>query len=196
MITPGIDVEKIRAAKPYFRCGEGKKLALYVGRLERYKNVHLIINAIKYLPNFSLLIIGKGPEENKIREQIISQGLEKKVKIISGLDDEKVHRWYASCDVFVTLSEIESFGITVVEALAAGKPVVVNRESALLEFEKKFPNSVLGVNVQSASGIELARVIEEQASSEPVKEDLTEYSWENVGNKLIRLYEEVLNEWQ
>jgi len=196
IITPGVDIDRIRAAKPYFRCREGKKLALYVGRLERYKNVHLLVNAIKYLPNFSLVIVGKGPEDKRIRSQIVSEGLGNRVKVICGIDDESVHRWYASCDVFVTLSDIESFGITVIEALAAGKPVVVNRCSALGEFETKFPNSVLGVDARTVSGKELARAIEKRASIEPEKEDLREYSWENVGKKLMSLYEEVLNEWR
>ncbi len=193
LIPPGIDIEAIESSKPYFRCTGQKKLALYIGRLERYKNPHLLIPALKHAPNLSLIIIGTGPERRNLESMIASFGLEKRAKVLTGLDDGSVHRWLASCDVFVTLSDIESFGITVAEALAAGKPVLLNRQPSLAEFEAKFPNSVMGIDAHSMTSEGLAKALQERASITPKKEDLSEYSWTNVGTRILALYKEVLD---
>ena len=120
------------------------KLILYVGRLEKYKNIHLIIPALKHLPeDYYLYIIGEGPYQTDLIKLIKNLNLTKHVKILGHLSDKETNQWMKTSSVFITLSDIEAFGITVLEALAANTPVIVNNKGGLSELADKFPNEVM-----------------------------------------------------
>jgi len=93
----------------------------------------------------------------------------------------------------VNLSSIEAFGITVLEALAAGKPVIVNEEGGLRELADKF-DGVFPVRVhefKERDSIEkLAKIMRESMGKE-VKTDLDEYDWDIIAKKVEEVYSEV-----
>lgn len=189
-IPLGIDADIIKKSQPF---DFDKKLILYVGRLEKYKNIHLIIQTLPYLPKeYLLYIIGEGGYKSELIKLIKKLQLVERVKILGKVPDEDVYKWMKTCSVFVTLSDMESFGLTVIEALAAGRPVVVNSKSSLSEFARKFDEAVFEVDANKLSKEKLGKIIIEKSGLK-IDVDLSEYTWKNVTNKLAGIYEKEMD---
>jgi glycosyltransferase involved in cell wall biosynthesis len=164
------------------------KVVLFVGRLERYKNVHLAVEAMPHMPpEYTLTVIGNGPYRESLSRLVANLGLEERVQILTGLTDEEVHRWYRTCTVALNLSSQEAFGITVLEALAAGKPVVVNDRKALSELAGRL-TGVWAVDAEGMTHNELADRIVGISEADWEKPDLSPYSWEAVTDQILSLY--------
>ena len=104
---------------------------LAVGHLERRKNYLRLVDALGRLRDqgrsCSLLIIGNDRGERKaIEEKINAMNLAGCVKILSGLSDFEVRCIYKLCTLFVFPSSYEGFGIPILEAMAAGRPMVLS----------------------------------------------------------------------
>ena len=193
LIPTGVDSQTIQQASPY--TDDPCLLLLYAGRLERFKNIHLIVDAMPYLPRgFKLRIIGQGPYREHILEQIRNLQLEDRVHLMGAVSDQELYRWLRTCSVFVTLSSYESFGITVLEALAAGKPVVANDKWGLHELAQAFPKAIVPVRVESISSAVLARHIERACSMEVINVDLGPYDWDKIAQSTVSVYLDVCRE--
>ena len=112
--------EKIKspAARGYY---------LMVGRALPYKRFDIVVKAFNEL-KLPLKIIGEGPEIKKLREMAGKDNIE----FLGYLPDEKVAGYYAYCKALIFPQE-EDFGITAVEAMACGKPVIAYRGGGALE---------------------------------------------------------------
>jgi len=95
-----------------------------------------------------------------------------------------------TCSLFVNLSSVEAFGMTVLEALAAGKPVIVNDKGGLREIAEKFHDAVISIHAESISAERLASLIE-KAIGKVAKIDVSEYNWNCVVDKIEDIYEKV-----
>jgi glycosyltransferase involved in cell wall biosynthesis len=108
---------------------ENKKVILYAGSLEPRKKLDILIAAFERikakLPETSLLILGDGPDKDRLVKLCSKKKLTKDVKFVGKVDYYKVPLYYALSDVFVLPSQ---GGITVMEAMASGKPVIVSEE--------------------------------------------------------------------
>lgn len=124
VVPLGVDVAGLRAAEPY--CVAGTPI-LTAARLEAYKNVQLTIRALVHLGReFSLYVAGDGPYRRRLEDLAAGLGLEERVTFLGRLDPADLHRFYRTAKVYVTVSQRESFGITLLEALAAGSGVVAS----------------------------------------------------------------------
>ena len=185
VIPNGINVQEIKKAKPFEFDGA---LILYIGRLEKYKNIHFVIEAMKYLPeDFYFYIGGKGNYERNLKNLIYKLGLEGRVRFLGYIPDEEKYRWMKTCSLFVNLSSVEAFGMTVLEALAAGKPVIVNDKGGLREIAEKF-DGVLPVCVERLSAGQLASIIK-GVTGRSVSADVGEYDWGRVVDRIEEVYE-------
>jgi glycosyltransferase involved in cell wall biosynthesis len=111
------------------------KTILFVGRLEEYKGVQYIIEALPFLEkDFCLKIIGKGPYKVNLVTQINKLELNDRVTFYQDLPRQELLRMYAGASVFVLLSKFEAFSIVVAEALASKTPCIVANTSALTEW--------------------------------------------------------------
>ncbi|HEV8609492.1 MAG TPA: glycosyltransferase [Thermoanaerobaculia bacterium] len=111
VVHPPVDVEFFHGSN----AGRDDFL-LAVGSLVPYKRYDLAIAAARRLER-PLVIVGKGPEERRLRALAPSS-----VRIVSGVDPEALRELYRTCHAFVQPGE-EDFGISLVEALACGAPV-------------------------------------------------------------------------
>jgi glycosyltransferase involved in cell wall biosynthesis len=107
---------------------------LYIGRIEKYKGIHYIIEALPTLEEYSLVIVGKGPYEKDLNDLAQTLDVQHKITWKKDLSREDLIREYKSAGIFISLSSFEAYGITVAEALVSGLPVIVNRNGALKEF--------------------------------------------------------------
>jgi glycosyltransferase involved in cell wall biosynthesis len=100
---------------------------LYAGRLLYWKGVHIAIRAFAQLlhrmPDAQLTIVGKGPEEDRLKAQVKANHLEGNVQFISWLPQKQLFGLYASHDLFIFPSLHDSGGTVVIEALSLGLPV-------------------------------------------------------------------------
>jgi len=110
---------------------------LTVRRLEDRMGLENLLAAIHLLSQDNLLggvklyIIGKGSLREKLERLIKGCNIEKYVELLGFVEDTDLLRWYQACDVFVMpTEELEGFGISTIEAFAAGMPVVATSAGA------------------------------------------------------------------
>jgi glycosyltransferase involved in cell wall biosynthesis len=105
-----------------------KKVIGIVGRLAEQKGHKVLLEAmtevIKEVPDAILLVIGEGPDREKLERIAKIGGLEDKVCFLGAKSQEDVFRLYGTMDVFAMPSLYEGFGLTAAEAMAASLPVV------------------------------------------------------------------------
>jgi glycosyltransferase involved in cell wall biosynthesis len=122
----------------------GRFVVLCVCRLYPRKRVDLLLRAAAELkpriPGLQVRIAGEGPESKKLRELQGSLGLGDVVRWLGTLDREGLAREYSRCDVFCLPSVQEGFGIVLLEAMAAARPIVAARAAAVPEVA---PHAVL-----------------------------------------------------
>ena len=101
---------------------------LYVGRIATRKGIDFLIRSIplvlQALPAARLLVGGKGEELAKMKALVRKLGVEQSVTFLGFVPDEELNRLYNEAECVVVPSVFEGFGITVIEALAAGTRVV------------------------------------------------------------------------
>jgi mannosyltransferase len=109
------------------------------GRVRRQKGSDLFVEAMCRLlpqyPDFSAVVIGLTTVDNLpfvegLRQQIASAGLTERIRFLGELPVEEVPLWYQRISIYVFASRVEGFGLTMLEAMAAGDAVVATRAGA------------------------------------------------------------------
>lgn len=123
-----IDKKKIKTIKDKWNIQKKDFVILYVGRLGFEKSVDFLIesqaNIVKKYPNCKLMIVGDGPDLPKFQEQVENLKIGKNVIFTGKVPWEEVPLYYHISNVFSTASRTETQGLTVIEAMAAGRAVV------------------------------------------------------------------------
>ena len=113
---------------------ENDNVILYLGRISCEKRIDFLIknqaNLIKKIDNTKLLIVGDGPELEEYKELVSKLKIEDNVIFTGKVPWDEVPYYYAIADVFATNSDFETQGLTVIEAMAAGMPVVALDDDA------------------------------------------------------------------
>jgi glycosyltransferase involved in cell wall biosynthesis len=114
-----------------------EKFILYAGRFDWNKNVLSLVKAFIeihiFFPDYSLYLVGAGPEEEKIKESIKKNSLESHIKIIPLLPRVKLIELMNRCSIFVLPSFFEIFSVIVLEAMASGKPVISRKSMGTVD---------------------------------------------------------------
>lgn len=135
VIPNGVDAELTRK-NPWKEPEEPS--ILYAGRLEKYKNVDLVMKAVSELRNkhdkLRLRIVGKGPYREDLLKLSQSLRLEDSVDWFDRLPQSQLFPLYSSSSAVILASEYENWGNVVAEAIAVGAPTVVANTSSLAEF--------------------------------------------------------------
>jgi glycosyltransferase involved in cell wall biosynthesis len=119
------DLPAAAAIRAQWTSPEYPSLILFVGRFRAYKGLLYLVRAMAGLPA-RLLLVGGGKFEGDLRELIAGLGLERQVVILGDVSDAALPAFYAAADVFVlpSVQRSEAFGIVLLEAMAAGRPVI------------------------------------------------------------------------
>jgi len=134
VVPNGADLRPFQKAKPHPRSEFGFSrediLLVYAGRIAPEKNLSFLLKAFAGLagiiPNVYLLVVGGGQKEHEEELRLTTNqlGLEHRVQFTGMVSKEKIPSYLAMCDVFVTTSVTEVHPFSVIEAMAAGLPVV------------------------------------------------------------------------
>jgi glycosyltransferase involved in cell wall biosynthesis len=145
-IANGIDVAAFERAHPLpLLKAEGSTVVGVVARLDLQKGFEYLLRAARELcktfPGLKIVIAGEGPDRNRIEEMIQQYGLQSSV-VLAG-QQSNMPAVYAAMDIFVLPSLNEGLPMTVLEAMAASKPVIATRVGAIPSVIKDGENGLL-----------------------------------------------------
>jgi len=169
-------------------------LIVSVGRLERYKGHQRVICAMPRLleidPGARLRIVGAGPYESELRRAARESGVGERIEIgpIDPADRAGMGALLSRANVVVAMSEYESQGIAVIEALGLRRRVIVAETAALREFARA--GVARGIPLESTP-VQLAEAIHEELHG-PRRPAYAPPTWDDCAAQLERLYAEVL----
>ena len=130
-------VEKLNKndeVKPSYPIDESKPFLFTIGEIKPKKNFHVLLDAMKLMPEFNLYLAGKDdtPYAGEIRQRIANENIQN-VFLTSTISQQEKIWFYNHCHAFVFPSLFEGFGLPVIEALMFGKPVISSQETSLKE---------------------------------------------------------------
>lgn len=205
VIPIGVDARKflpkIKPYEPVMEKAGDKKLILFVGRLTKYKGVEYLLHAFKRLledyRDAVLCIRGSGPEGVFLHQLESKLGLRGKVLWPSYIPNKDIPRLYAASNLFVLPSLIEPLGISALEAMASGKPVIATRVGGLADLVREYVNgySVPPCSIEALRDAML-RILEDEhlerrfgrESRRIVEEN---FHWKIVAERTLSLYKKL-----
>jgi len=178
-----------------------EKFVLTVGHLEKRKNFLLLIEAIKYCRDrgarVPLVIIGNDAGLlSKITGKIRDLGVQDLVKIMTNISDQELKIAYKAASAFVFPSKCEGFGIPVLEAMAAGLPLLLSNIDVFKEITEGHSLYHL-LDDPRDLGQKLLEImyLSHNAESKAIynRERVSEFDFEQLGKDLVRLYEKLID---
>ncbi len=171
----------------------------FVGRITIQKGPLYFVEAAKivseFIPNVKFLVTGSGDMLPQMIHRTAELGLSDKIIFTGFLRGKELDKIYAMSDVYVMPSVSEPFGITPLEAIANGTPVIISKQSGVSEVlnnclkvdywdVEKMANYIIAVLRYN----ELKETLRTHAFME-----ITNINWDNAAKRLEKIYEEVLN---
>ena len=170
-----------------------------IGNFLRHKNFHTLIEMMKYLPGYKLVIAGKKetPYGKKVAQKTEYSKLTSRV-LLPGIVSDTERAWlYQNCDAFVFPSLTEGFGFPVLEAMQFGKPVVMSNRTSLPEIAGDS-----GSFFPSYEPIEMAKSVQSTLrafQSDPQlatrsRQHAARFSWKAAAEGYAHVYQTVLEQ--
>jgi glycosyltransferase involved in cell wall biosynthesis len=145
-----------------------------VGRLVPWKQIDRLIEALAEIDGAGLVIVGDGPERNRLEDLARANNLDDRVYFAGQKSREETYGLMAACDIFVLNSSYEGFPHVVLEAMCTGLPVVATAVGGTPELVRDGENGVL--IAPSAAGT-LANVLLRLVSSSEERLRLAQGGW-------------------
>ena len=128
VIPNGVDLKRFVGVPPFARWRDGTPNILYVGRFESRKGLIYLLKAYRELRHEGLsarlLVVGAGPQEREVRRYIATRRLTG-IELLGRVSDEDKNRAFVTADIYCSpATGQESFGIVLLEAMAAGAAIV------------------------------------------------------------------------
>lgn len=139
VIHNGVDTDHFtpQVRNPPFRANysrPGETIVVSVGRLVGWKGLRVVLEALAGVPFLRYIVVGSGPEEAALKAFALRLGVSDRVEFAGRIPHSDLPRLIAQCDIFVQPSTgEEAFGISVVEAMACGLPVLASGNGGLPE---------------------------------------------------------------
>lgn len=136
MFSPSLkNEEEVRKIREKYGFTMQDTVLISLGRLAEEKSVDIVIRAVKAAKvageNCKLLLVGGGPDLNKLQALVKEEGLEDTVSFSGPVPKEQVPMYYRAADAFISASVTETQGMTFIEALASGLPLFARKDEVL-----------------------------------------------------------------
>ena len=199
IIPNGIDLDFFAADVPpipEFR--DGKINILFVGRLEKRKGLRYLLDAYSRLkwdfPNTRLIVVGPGNPDKYCYRILAERSLED-VVFVGAVDHKMLPRYYQTADIFCSPAiGKESFGIVLLEAMAAAKPIVASRIQGYADVVTDGHQGLL-TPPQDGEGLAatLARLVQDPDLRRKLgangRADVNQYAWQTVATRVVDYYQ-------
>lgn len=209
VVPNGVDISRFNPISRKFEgssdfsAEKDRSIILYVGRLVYRKGLHVLLKAMPFIldefPHVQLLIAGRGYMESFLRLFVKRLRLEDHTKLLGFVPNEELPKLYNISDLFILPSlYCESFGITLLEAMASEKAIVASRVGGIPEV---IQNGVTGLLFERGDERDLAKAVlnvltdrsfAETLASNARKEVEEKYSWPIVAEEIEEIYKAVL----
>ena len=197
VIENGVDVDRIRRASPDLVRSD----VVHLGRLIDEKRVDLLLHAVKALvaerPDLQCTIVGDGPERGRLQVLAGWLGIEQNVSFLGHVPDDRVAGLLRASRTMALSSEREGFGISVVEAQAAGSVPVVTRSpfSAAPELITDGEDGLLCEPTPAALAAALATLLDDEPRRRRIADaamaSAAQRSWDDRVLEMESLYQRV-----
>jgi UDP-glucose:(heptosyl)LPS alpha-1,3-glucosyltransferase len=210
VIHPGIEfarfalpgrAEKREATRKKFGVSADDFLVLFVGMNFELKGLQTTISALAKakvkLPGrgMKLLVVGKG-DQVKYRKIAADLGVGRDV-IFAGVQSEGIEEIYAAAEVYALLSGFDTFGMTVLEAMAASLPVIISTQVGAKDIVTDGEHGFIVVKddaeTVSAHLVSLCDEPRRARMGRAARQRVVEHSWDEVAGKVVTIYEEILS---
>ena len=210
VIHPGVDGDRMasggspeqrREIRARFGIGVSDLALILVGTEFKRKGLQFAIEAMRRLREegrvtgaLHLFVIGGG-SQGEFRRQAAGYGLEGRVHFI-GLHPHVEH-YYRAADIFLLPTLNEPFGMAVLEAMAAGLPVIVSKDAGVAELLQHEKTTILLENPRNAEEIaaavmRLSDARDRFAMGQRAREAVSSLTWERMADEIESLYREVV----
>lgn len=175
-----------------------KFILLTVSRLEKVKDQAFLLEIVnslsKKIPNLNLLIIGSGSLRKKLEKKAQKLGISSLIRFLGNIKNIELPDYYNLADIFISLSEIEGQGISILEAMACGCLVVASEVGGIKYTIKDNYNGFL-VDKRKKSEIEslIIEIYENKRNTDDIKlnarkEIERNFNWNKNFEKIIAIY--------
>ncbi|MBV8081973.1 MAG: glycosyltransferase [Candidatus Eremiobacteraeota bacterium] len=201
IIPAGVRLE--RFAVPDRAARDGPLRIACVAYLIKRKRIDVVLAALARAraagTDATLILAGDGPEREPLGALVAQLGLESAVQLLGHVPNDRIPDVFAQADVFVTMSQVDPHPPAVLEAMAAGLPVISTRTDGAIEF---IEDGVTGTFVPFDDAAALAAAIGRYASDRELRlrqgaaarERIErEYSWHAIGDRYAAVYESLLD---
>jgi D-inositol-3-phosphate glycosyltransferase len=205
LVPGGVDVDHFSPDGPAVPRSPRYARVLAVGRLAQDKGYADLIRSLRLLPDTELVVVGgrdsadvgADPEARRLRELAERFGLADRVTLTGAVSREELPRWYRSADVVACTPARGSFGLTSLEAMSCGAPVVAYATGGLTD---TVVDGVTGTLVPPRDERSLARALRRLLrdplrrmayATAAVDRARSCYSWRRAAEQLQRLYADV-----
>ena len=176
--------------------GKERPVILYVGRLSQEKDLAVLFKAFRLLNQwgtYQLCIVGDGPLRPQTEHFVRTTAHAVYVGLIPYGED--LAEFYATADVLALPSRNETFGLTILEALASGLPVVAINQGGPTDLLHARVGALAGPGDPVDFADKLARVLVDKSLSQQCRAYVAEYfSWDKTFMKLLTIYENLHKE--
>jgi len=183
-----------------FRNAYQRPLVLFVGRLRYYKGLQYLVRAMPHI-DADLLLAGTGPMQNELVQMAAQLHVADRVHFLGDISDEEKLIAYHAADVFCMPSHLrsEAFGLSQVEAMASGLPVVSTRIASGVPFVNQ--DGVSGLTVEPENPAALAEAINliltddqlrQRFAAQARERAFSEFSAQRMCEQVMDVYDRVL----
>ncbi len=199
VVGDGYDAEEFRGLEPFVHSAP---YLLAMGRLVHKKGFDLLIEAFARIsqefPQLQLLIAGDGEEREALQELLDRLKLRDRVKLLGFSGRQETIRLFLGCEFFVLSSRIEPFGIVVVEAMAAGKPVLATRSGGVVGLVQPGVNGLLVEpqvqDLANAMREMLSRPDETRRMGERAADTIQKRTWAAVTEEFLQVFAAIVDQ--
>lgn len=180
---------------------KGERVLISVSRLSREKNIDFMLTAARTLYQnspfpFRFLIIGDGSDRDRLQRRIDDLGLSSVVTLVGSVAPDDICAYYQLGDVFLFASKSETQGMVILEAMAAGLPVVAVRSSGIDDVVKEGLNGFKTVEDQNKWLAKVTELLQDDQLrdklSKNAREFARDFSVQNFARDVRQIYAYVL----
>jgi phosphatidylinositol alpha-1,6-mannosyltransferase len=190
--------EETRYVRDELGAGEHDTLLVTTSRLVHKNGIDTVIDALSQLPDtVKFVIAGVGPLEDALKARVEMRKLAKQVIFLGEVPQSEMPLLLAACDIFIRPSRTEGQGVSFMEAMAAGLPIIATQEGGLADFlfdknrNPDTPPTGFAVDVDAPDQIAetVKAIIADPAGTREVVENArslvqTNYDWDAIAPRM------------